>query len=239
MAAELLTPDLERTLISEDGTESTFSDSTTYGAGGDPARNAVAIYLTAYKVDEDQEETALTVTTFDPELATTFTVENGDDGWHKYYFIIADNWSVATEYSRYQVVWSTTENKFYQYTNATPSTGNAVTNSIYFTHLPDPTVVIEDIGTDEEPDNIAYQVVDKILREQTSICYLKSQALKAKESCGCDDCGCDSKLTRYATRIRDLFAVLAINESTGQYIEGEKNARLAEKYCDECGCLEQ
>ena len=232
-----LTANLTRTAISSDGTESTFEDETVYG-GANPDRNEVAVYLTAYKVDEDQEETALDIETFDPETADEFTVTNGDDGWHKYYFVIVDNWLIGTTYNQYDLVWSTTENGFYEYINESSTAGNAVTNTTYFSPVTDPTTKIANVGTEEESGNLIYQVVEKVLSFQTSICYIKAMSLKAKECCINDDCNCDAKIVRLANKIRDLFSNLTLNESTGQYLEGEKNARLAEKYCDDCGCLD-
>lgn len=231
-----LIADLVRTAVSQDGTSSTWTDQTVYGTAN-PDRNEVALYLTAYKVDEDQVETALAVTSFDPELVTTFTTANGSiDGWVKYYFVIVDNYNVAVEYEKYDLVWSTVENAFYEYINDTPTTGSAVTNATYFLVVTDPTTKIANVGTASESGNLIYQVINKILTYQTSICYVKAASKHSKESCE-GDCGCDSRLSRLFYKIRDLFSSLPLNESTGLYIEGEKNARLAEKYCDDCGCL--
>lgn len=232
-----ITSNLTRTAVTEDGASSTWADQTVYGAGSDPDRVDVAVYLTAYKVDEDQVETALEVTAFDPEDATTFTTENGVDGYHKYYFVIIPRWDVAVTYNQYDLVWSEDEEAFYEYINATPSSNNLVTNSTYFTAVEDPTTKIANVGTDEESGNLIYEVVGKILSYQTSICYIKAAAKHAKESCGEGACGCKGKTGKYFHKIRDLFNNLALNESTGQFLEGEKNARQAERWCDDCGCL--
>lgn len=231
-----LTADLDRTAVTADGSESTWEDNTVYGGANDD-RNEVAVYLTAYKVSSTSVETAVDVTTFDPETATDFTTENGVDGHYKYNFVIIKNWLIGTTYNQYDLVWSTSLNAFYEYINETSSAGHAVTEASYFTVVPDPTVKIANVGTDLESGNLVYQVVNKVLSFQTSICYIKAASKHSKETCGSGDCGCDSRLGKSYHKIRDLFANLALNESTGQYIEGEKNARLAEKYCDDCGCL--
>lgn len=231
-----LVGDLVRQTIVSPGTSSIWDDETIYG-GANPDRNEVALYLTAYKVDEDQVESALDVTTFDPKTVTQFTTTNGIDGWHKYYFIIVDDWLVGTTYNQYDVVWSPTEEAFYQYINATPSAGNLVTNATYFVVVTDPSALIQDVGTAEEPGNIVYQVINKIVSFQTSVCYIKAASRHAKVSCSGGDCGCGTKLGRLYHKIRDLFNSLPLNESLGLFIEGEKNARLAEKWCDDCGCL--
>lgn len=231
-----LTAALTRTsYVATTGTESIFTDATVYG-GANPDRNEVAVYFTAYKVNTDLEESALTVDTFDPETATTFTAANGDDGWHKYYFVIIDNWLIGTTYNQYDLVWSTSENAFYEYTNATPSAGNLVTNATYFTVVPDPTIKIANVDTDEESGNLIYQVLEYVVSYQTSICYMNAAIRNAKENCN-GECDCDSRNYKQFVKIRNLFANLALNESQGKYLEGERSARLAEKYCDDCGCL--
>lgn len=232
-----LTADLNRTAVAEDGSTSTWSDDTVYGTPN-PDRNEVAVYLTAYKVDEDLVETALEVTTFDPETATTFTTTNGVDGYHKYYFVIVPRWDVAVEYSQYDLVWSESEAAFYEYTNATPTTGNLVTDSTYFTVIADPTTKIADINTAEESGNLIYEVVEKVLDYNGSVCFLKAGIQHAKEICDNDSCGCDTRLGKYYHKIEDLFTSLAMYETVGRFVDGEKKARLLEKYCDDCGCLE-
>lgn len=234
-----LTANLVRSSISTDGLTSNWTDSTVYG-GANPLRNQVAVFITAYKVDENQVETALAVTTFDPEVATTFVTTNGVDGWTRYYFIIVNNWLVGTTYNRYDLVWDPTGNKFYQYINVTSTSGNAVSNTTYWAVVTDPTIYIKQIGTTTAVNNMAaYQVINKVIDFKTSVCYIKASSQHAKESCDTGECGCDTRLGSLFHKIRDLFASLTLNESTGKYLEGERNARLAEKYCDDCGCLTQ
>ena len=231
-----LTANLVRSSIISPGTQSIWTDSTVYG-GANPLRNAVALYLTAYKVNEAQTESALTVNTFDPETVTSFTTTNGVDGWHRYYFIIVNNWLVGTTFNRYDLTWDTTDNKFYQYINATTSAGNAVTNTTFFTPITDPTTVLKNIGTSIQTNNVVYQIIDKVVNFASSIYYIKSASKHAIESCAGGDCGCNTKIGLYYHYIRDLFALLSINETTGKFIEGERNARLLERYADDCGCL--
>lgn len=232
-----LTANFVRSSISADGLTSNWTDSTVYG-GANPNRVQVAIWLTAYKVDVNQVETGLTVTVFDPELATSFVTTNGIDGWTRYYFIIINNWLVGTTYNRYDLVWDATGNKFYQYINVTSTAGNAVSNATYWAVVADPTIYLKQIGTSTAVNNIAaYQIINKVLDYQTSICYIKAASKHAEECCGNDDCGCDSRLGKLYHKIRDIFSNLTLNESTGQFLSGEKNARLVEKYCSDCGCL--
>lgn len=233
-----LTAVLTRSSITED--ESFWDDDTLYG-GANPDRNEVAVYLTAYKVDEDLVETPLTVSTDQsgaaPKTNSTFTTDNGIDGHHRYYFAIVDDWLVGTTYNQYDLVWSPTEEAFYEYINATPSAGNAVTNATYFAIVADPCSKIANVGTALASGNLVYLVVEKVVSFQTSICYIKAASKHAKETCKGGECGCDTRLGRLFHKIRDLFNNMTLNESTGQFTEGERNARLAEKWCDDCGCL--
>jgi len=229
-----LTANFTRSAIAEE--TSTFIDETVYG-GANIDRIEVSIWFTGYKVDEDLVETALEVTTFDPEAATEFTITNGIDGYHKYNFVIIEHWLVGTTYNQYDLVWSVDEQAFYEYINATPSAGNLVTNPTYFAVVADPCTKIANVGTASESGNLIYQVIGKIVSYQTSICYIKAASKHAKENCKGADCGCDTRLGKLFHKIRDLFNNMTINESTGQFIDGERNARMAEKWCDDCGCL--
>lgn len=232
----ILTPNLVRQAIISPGTQSIWNDSTVYGGSG-PLRTALALYLTAYKMDENQVATTLAVTSFNPETVTSFTTVNTIDGWYKYPFVIVPYWNVGVQNIQYDLVWDHGTLGFYKYINASPSTGNPVTNPTYFSAITDPTTVITNVGTSQESTNIIYQVINKVVDFQTSVCYLKAASKHAKHTCDSDSCGCDSRTGKYLHKIRDLFAVLAVNESTGQFIEGEKNARLVEKYCSDCGCI--
>jgi len=245
-----LIPLLALTAVSEDGTTSTLTDGTVYGAPGNPFQERVdeAVYLTAYKVAEDLVETTIPITTFDPETASSFTITNDVDGWYKFYFVIINRWLVGTTYNRYDLTWSESEQGFYQYINVTPSSGNAVTDLAYFNPVADPTSTLQDIGEASEPTNITYQIYEYIIDYQTAKCYGTAAMLDAKENCGYtgnyasgsskgSDCTCGSKTGKAVARLRTLLAVMRIANVRGQYLEGERFARLAEKYCDDCGCL--
>jgi hypothetical protein len=231
-----LTANLVRSSIVSPGIQSIWTDNTVYG-GANPLRNAVALYLTAYKIDEDQVETALTVSSFDPETVTTFTTANTVDGWYRYYFVIVNYWAIGTIFNKYDLTYDPTANVFYQYIKDTSSSGNSLTNSTYFTPISDPSSVLKNLNTSTQTNNIAYQVIDKVVSYASSIYYIKAASKHAIETCSTGDCGCSTKIGMYYHYIRDLFALLAINETTGKFLEGEKNARLLEKYADDCGCI--
>lgn len=231
-----LIPNIYKDSSPEDGSYNVIGDHTVYGTPNDD-RNEVAVFLTAYKIDVSLEETALIVEAFDPETATEFRVTNTVDGRYRYYFIIAPLYNIAIEYKKYDVVYSTVEETFYEYVNDTPSTGSSVTDLSYFKEVTDPTVKIRDVGTEAESDNIVYQVYELINGYNTAKCYALA-VIEAAKDCSCNsDCGCDSKCNKALKKIRTLRAVMTVANARQMYMEGEKAARQAEKYCNDCGCL--
>lgn len=241
-----LIPLLTIDTVTGTGSQFGLTDATVYGTGGNPARNTMAVFISAYKVHEDEVETALTVASYNKETASTFTVtayvdefENISDGWYKFNFVIIPRWLIGTVYNRYDVVWSSAQQAFYQYINVTPSSGIAVTNPAYFTAIADPTTLIDDVGTATASGNLVYQVLETVTTYQTSICFIKAASVHAKETCDTSDCGCDSRTGKLYHKIEELFTNMQINSTTQQYLEGERNARLVERYCSDCGCLER
>ncbi len=230
-----LSANLTITSVTADGSHTILTDSTIYGTPN-VDRNQVAVYLTAYTVAESLIETPIVVASFDPETATTFTITNGLDGRYRFYFIIVNNWLVGTTYNQYDLVWETTQNKFYQYTNATPSSGHAVTDANYFTVVTDPTSIIRNVGTSTASGNIVYQILENIADYQTAKCYGNAITLAAKDNCSAE-CDCSSKLGQSVKKIRTLLAVMRLSNTRQQYLVGERAARQAEKYCTDCGCL--
>ena len=224
---------------STDGLQTYITDSTVYG-GANPARNTYGVYLSAYKVDSGLIETALTTTAFIPTTASIFYTTNTVDGRYKFYYVIVPNWLIGTTYSKYNLVWDAITNSFYEYNNATPSAGNAVTDINYWTVVLNPTTKIQNVGTALDPLNISYIVKENIADYLAAKCYATAATLTAKEDCGeAGDCGCSSKLGKSTARIRVLLTVMQISNIRQQYSEGEKAARLAETYCSDCGCLER
>jgi len=232
-----LTPNLVRIAVAADGSTSSWSDNTVYGSTN-PNRNQVAVYLTAYKVDENLVESSLLVTPFDPAVATTFITANDIDGHYKYYFVIVNNYNGSTTYNQYNVVYSASPAGFYQYNNPTPSSGSPVTDTTHWTPVPDPTKLIANIGTPTDPLNLTWQIVEKVLDYNTAKCFTKLTINKCKDSC--DDCGCsegcDDKMFKLVNRIFDLLTAMRLDEAQQLFTAGERAARMAEKYCGDCGC---
>lgn len=222
--------------VSADGTTTTIFDLYEYGAPN-PDRADLAVYLTAYKVDTDLEETAVVIEAFDTLTVDEFLMTNGVDGRYKFKYVQIELWDVATEYEEFDLVYDEGEEAFYEYINATPSTGNVVTNATYWTEVTDPTSKIDNVGEAEESGNLRYQVLEFILDYATAKCYGNVSVIVAKELCEAE-CNCSSKLCRSRNRLRTLLSVMRLSNTRQQYLQGERAAREAEKYCDECDCLE-
>jgi len=230
-------PSISKTSVAADGSYSIVTDTTVYGPPNSD-RNQVAVYFRATKVDEQLIESGLTIQAINPEAATTFQYENTIDGYYKYYFIIVPNYDIVPVYEQYDLVWDTGLNKFYQFINTTPTAGVLVTNTLYWAEVSDPTTKLEDVDTDAEPLNIVYVITGDIADYQTAKCYATAVVKSAKEDCGQGKaCGCGTKLGKAVSRLRILLSVMRICNVRGQYIEGERSARQADTYCDDCGCL--
>ncbi len=230
-------PNISKTSVAADGSYSIVTDGTVYGAPNSD-RNQVAVYFRATKVDENLVESALENVAFNPETATYFQYTNTIDGYYKIYFVIVPNYDNVPVYEKYNMVWDTGQNKFYQFINDTPAAGILVTDTLYWAVVPDPTVKIADIDTEQDPQNIAYQVLGDIADYITAKCYATAIVESFQESCGQEKgCGCGTKLGKAVSRLRTLLSVMRVCNVRGLFVEGERAARQAETYCDDCGCL--
>lgn len=215
----------------DDESTTIITDSTVYNTGGNPARSAVAVYLLAYKVDEDLEETSLTVQSFDQDDATTFTVENTIDGHQKFILLIVDDYNNATEYDRYDVVYRPADGLLYRSTSVTPITGQAPPNTTYW-EVVDPVDLYEAIDETEESANLVVGVVQQVLTFSAEQCLAILASRNAKDNC-CGVCN-NPKLKEDVDMLWHLVYVSTIASNIGEYTAGERNMRSAEQYCDCC-----
>lgn len=249
-AVTLLTPNLIRSSLVNPGTQSNWTDTTIYGGAG-PNRNTVGVSLAAYKVDQNQVASPVTVASYLPASATTFVTNqvpgsatvNGIvtatvvDGWYQYKFLIAPNYNSTTgTNNQYDVVFdSVGAVNFYQYINTVPTTAQSqpLTDPLYWIVLAIPTSIIDNVGTSKQTNNIVYQVINKVVDYQASIYYLQAQSAFAQTysypSAGKAQV-IDSELGDYTMRIRNLFSSLTLDEALGKYVDGELNAQLAARY---------
>jgi len=226
--------------VTDDGTETTIKDYTVFGAPN-ADRADIAVLLSAFKTDEDQVETGMTSTPDDPDpyVAANWTITNTIDGWVKYYIALIPKWAIGTTYNQYDVVYD--GGTVYQYINVTPSAGNATSDINYWspvTTTDTAKVVVSMVGTASEPGNLTYQLLQVIHKWNAQKCYVRLAAKLAKDRC-IEEYPVTSKKSVYFaafTKLDALLNVSYIDEIQGLYIAGERAMRLAEKYCDDCGC---
>lgn len=240
-----LTADFRIESVTTDGVYTTIQDYTTYGSPN-LNRNQIAVVATAYKVDEDLLETSMTITPddADPYLTTQFVLDNriggvATDGWMKVYISLIPKWDAvpSTVYNKYDVVYDTTGvDGYYQYINSTPSSGNATSDTNYWQLITDPTkAIIEKVGTSEAVGNLTYQVFNFISKYQAQKCYVKVAAKVSKDHC-LEENQVNSVFYTTFTKLDSLLNVAYIDEAQGLFLAGERAMRLAERYCNDCGC---
>lgn len=230
-----LVPDFRKDTVSADGVYCFLVDHTVYG-GANPARNTLAIATTCYKKDEDLVETPMVVATYNPLTVTQFQITNTIDGWVKFYVVIVPTYTttVTPVSNRYDVVYDLTTAKYYTYINVTPTASTLVTNPIYWQVIVDPTSVLQNVGLSTQTNNISYQIVNSINTFQIEQCFNSVAVQNAKEEC---DCGCDttntSRTSKLFTKLFVLLTAAKIDDTTQQYLAGERACETALNYCNQ------
>lgn len=227
-----LTLALEKTSISitDEITYTNLTDSTSdYGLAGNAARNTLAVFLTAYKVDIDLVETALTVATYDPETATTFTITNSIDGHQRFKFCVIPRYSASTTYLQYDVVWNGTDETWYR-AKLNSFSAIAPPNTTYWEVVSDPSTLIDNDGTSSESQNLQYQILETVLDIAARQCLGGKAIDESKDAC-MKDCVQTKQLSKDVDAIRSLVYWMQVADSRQLYTKGEKFARLADSYC--------
>lgn len=227
-----LTIDLTFTSETIDGDvfEGLLTDETVYGTGGNPARAAGAVYLTGQKIKSDNtEDYALTIDSYDPELATTFTFEISKDGYNRFNFVFIPDYSGATAYVQYDAVYNDSDNIVYRALGAT--TGNAPPNATYWEVISTPTDLIENVGTASASANIAYQVYERIIYPFSKQGF-GTLCSNAALDC-CSDCERGEDVLAYE-QLGVYVDGMNIADQRGQYLQGEKIARDAQTALSRC-----
>lgn len=214
----------------ETGSQTVIADSTSYG-GVNPPRTSVAVEIRAVKIDTSQNETSLTVESYDPETVQSFTVNNTVDGWQRFYCSIIDDYDGVTIYNQYDVVYYPTTGLYYRSISSTPFSGILPTVTANWNPVTYDQIVAA-LGTDEEAQNVVTQIVQTVLSFASTQCLDDAVIKSAMEGC-CG--GCNDKQTEL--KKQDLFTLtyaMNVASSREMYLQGEKFAREAETYCTNC-----
>jgi len=228
-----LTIDLTFTSETIDGDvfEGLLTDETVYG-GANPARAAGAVYLTGQKMKSDNtEDYALTITSYDPELATTFTFEISKDGYNKFGIVFIRDYSGGATYNQYEAIYNDTENKVYRSIFPTPFSGIASPNATYWEEITAPTSLIDNVGTSTASPNLEYQVYERIIYPFSKQGFGTLCSTAALECCS--DCERSEDVLAYE-QLGVYVDGMNIADQRGQYLQGEKIARDAQTALSRC-----
>lgn len=184
--------------IDSSRTTITLTDDTVYG-GSNPARNALAVYLNAYKMNYDNEATTLTVTSDDSSPLTdsewSYSYDNGD-GWYKHYYVAIPFYNSGTSYSQYDAVYSS--GVVYR-SLVNSNVGNSVSNTNYWEVISDPASLANNKDQSNESQNINSLVYQRVFTSNSQYAY----GNLIREQCACTDCDEDELLQSYA-----IFSIL-------------------------------
>lgn len=202
---------------------SVFTDATTYGTGGNPARADGALYLTGEKINYDSSVYAtISIASYNPESVTAFTATVTRDGWHKFKMIFVPNYSGATTYSLYDavyynsVVYRAIQNSF---------SGQLPTNTSYWEVISTPTSLVDNDGLANESANAAvllYQIIIYPFAKTLFGDLAEDYAIKC--------CGTFKDVEEF-TAYKEMGAIttaLQASNTRSRYASGEKISRYAD-----------
>lgn len=220
-----LSPEITFTSESPSGDEyiCVFTDSTTYGAPN-PDRNDGAVYFTGEKINYDSSVDAdITIASYTPSSATSFTATIVKDGWHRFKFIWIPTYDAGTTYLLYDavdssgVVYRALQNSF---------SGQAPPNASYWEVITAPTDLVDNDGTATDSANTApllYQIIIYPFAKETYGDLAEDFAIKC--------CGTFDDLEQFTAykEIGGIVAALKASNTRERFASGEKISRYADQ----------
>jgi hypothetical protein len=210
------------TAISTDREDWDLTDETIYGVGGNPARSAVAVFVTAYKTDIDSAETELTVESDDddPETDSVWTIEYTEDGAYKIPFVIIPDFNSATTYAQYDAVYS--GGVVYRSLQASNTT-DTLTDEDWWEVISDPSDLANNKDTATESANITSQVYLRVFSAHGEY-YYSNELSKVSINSDADEGSVLQSYNAWAMMIDQI----AIADSRSEVLDGERIARTME-----------
>lgn len=226
-----LSPELSIS-ITADRAVLSLVDETVYGSPN-PARSALRVFLTLYKVNTDNVGTSITVTsnTGDAETVTSWSGDFGNDGWYKALFVAIPAYAGGTTYAIYDAVYDTVTDLVYRSKSA-GNVGNLLSDTIYWEPISDPTTLAENEGETNESVNITSLVYSRILTYHSQFAYGNLIA----GNCECSDCDDENIIQPY-----EIYSLLLngaiIADQRSEFIKGERIARKLQGIeVSDCSC---
>ena len=207
--------------VLKDNSKATITDSTTYTS---PARVDLYSIFYAYKVDENDVETALSVVTQGtPTTVLEWDVFTPTDGHNRFILVLYPVW-VSQAYVA----------------------GNLVErNGVIYICLLDHAGVDPEVnggsewavhtatGADYLVDNVEYGLLNCVLFGRLKVCFATETAEAARTACACDDDKKPSEIQRYE-RLGILIDGIAVDNYQTRYSNAEKKVRYMSKLCPNC-----
>lgn len=197
----------------------TITDTTSYSS---PARNELALYFKAYKMDKDGNDTELAVTgNSTPDLITSFSFPVTIDGWYKVLAISITVFNIVDSYVTNDIVF----NSGNLYIALQASTGNLPTNPTYFSPVSIDAALVSG-------GNVTEQYFDYVFVEYGKQCAGNAVGEWAKKY----DCGACNKTDLMASWLQRDAMVYAIERfyAISQYSKAEEISRKLENLCESC-----
>lgn len=208
--------------ISSDRTVAVLNDTTVYSS---PARNTLAIYVGAYKMNQDSSvNSTLTLAsdTDNPETASEFTIEILNDGWYRFPMIAIPDFDSGTTYSIYDAVYSAgTVYRSVQNNNTT----DTLTDEAWWEEIETPSDLALNEGETNESENCDQLTYDVCLTPNSEYEFA-SEISDASEECCSVDCSLEN-LFRYV-RLAALLDGMIVHSDRSEMSQAERIARRYE-----------
>ena len=201
----------------------TLSDDSVFTS---PVRSSYLIYINAYKVDYQNAKTALTVDSYTPSSATSYSIEYTIDGHFQVEYVALQPWSSGTTYAQYDAIYvgSTV------YRSLVGSNLNhLVTDTNYWEVISNPASLASNSGETNESLNIDSVVYDRVFAADSQYAYGNFIA----DASVCTDCDQAQILQKYNT-FSLLLRELEVADQRTLTIEGETVARKIESQFLDC-----
>ena len=197
----------------------TITDSTTYG-GANPARADLLVFLSGFKLDASQDETALTVTgnDEDPATDTSWTFNITADGAFKFCWVAIPEYAGGTTYARYDAVYS---GAVVYRSKSSGNVGQSVSDTTYWEVISDPADLANNKGSATESLNITSTIYLRTLTPNGQYYFANYLSDEA------DPDTLDDSLQKYNIW-RWLLDAAAVADSRSEVEEGERICRIIE-----------
>lgn len=196
----------------------------------DPANSVGGLFVSAYKVNDEAEETTITITPDDdPWNVTQWDVELSIDGWYRISGVIVPNFDNLEIYNQYDCVYSNGASGLgiyrYKMTYASTPGQSPISHSVLWDFIEDPVRLAYNVGEDNESANVNCGIYDVILSPNTEYEYANYLASLGKEVCSVD---CSLENLEMIIRLATIIDGMSVRNDRSEMPAGERLARRAE-----------